>query len=116
MSVVATVMYDITVTIISWNGQLLWQNEIYSEPLHYSSSIKPTEKKRCSKKMDKERRGSLSEIEGTDEFSKGVGPLQLKATTKVRLQRLIHGNWSSIDPHHGNWRRNANCLCLQITD
>ena len=27
--------------------------------------------------MDKERRGSLSEIEGTVEFSKGVGPLQV---------------------------------------
>ena len=86
--------------MIPWNGQLLWQ--IHSEPLHYSSSIKPIEKKRCSMEMDKERRGSLSEIEGTVEFSKGIGPLQPKATTKARLRRLIRGNRSSIVSHHGN--------------
>ena len=57
--------------------------------------------------MDKERRGSLSEIEETVEFSKGVSPLQPKATTKVRLRRLIRGNRSSMVSHHGNWRRKA---------
>ena len=64
--------------------------------------------------MDKERRGSLLEIEGTVEFSKGIGPLQPKATTKARLRRLIRGNRSRIVSQHGNWRRKANCLHLQI--
>ena len=46
--------------------------------------------------MDKERRVSLSEIEGTVEFSKSVNPLQPKATIKVRLRHLLHGNRSSV--------------------
>ena len=35
--------------------------------------------------IDKERRRSLSEIEGTVDFSKSGYPLQPKATVKVRL-------------------------------
>ena len=63
--------------------------------------------------MDKVKRGSLSEIEGTVQFSKGFNPLQPKAITEVRLRCLTCGNQSSIVPHHGNWRRKANCLCLR---
>ena len=57
--------------------------------------------------MDKERRRSLSKIEGTVELSKSVNPLQPKATIKVRLRRLIRGNRSSVVSHHRDWTRKA---------
>ena len=93
-----------------------YYGQIYSKPLNYSSYIKPIEKTGCSMQMDTERRGSLSEIEETVEFSKGVNSLQPKATIKIRLQRLICENRRSVVSHHGNRRRKTDCLCLQITD